>query len=266
MEFEFFMTDRFRPVTLGALAAGASLVHGFSPRRILDEKGQCRELDFGRDAGARARKGDTLSYLRALGISGDSVFGVRQVHGDKVHVLKQTGVSIPGEGPVEADAVVTHLPNRPIAVLTADCIPLILYDPRCHVTGVVHAGRLGTSLHILSKSIAALRDNYGSRPADLIVGMGPGICGACYEVDEAAIEPFRAGYARWEQWVEKRPAGKYLLDLFAANRDDAEQAGVPPLQIHQTGLCTSCHNDRFYSYRKEGARGRMMALAMLASR
>lgn len=260
------MNELFHPVLIEALACEESLVHGFSPRRILHEKGQSRDLDFGGHRGEGLRRGDTRSFLNALGLAGDTVFGVRQVHGDRVHVLKHPECSVPGDGPVEADAIVTHLSNHPIAVLTADCIPVILYDRRRHVSAVVHAGRKGTSLRILSKCIATLRDQYASRPEDLVAGMGPGICGTCYEVDEAALEPFRTGFARWERWAVRRPDGKYLLDLFAANRDDAVEAGIPAAQIHQTEFCTSCHNDLFYSYRREGAKGRMMALAMLASR
>ncbi len=260
------MTSPFKPVTVPALAAHDALVHGSSPRRIAVAGGRSQVLDFGGAAGRDHWNDNVSAYFSALGIAETRVFGVRQVHGDTVHVLKSPASSRPGAGRVLADAIITHLTELPIAVLTADCIPLVLYDPRRHVAGVVHAGRLGTALSILSKSVLALKEHYGSRPEDLVVGMGPGICGACYEVDSASVEPFRRNYEGWRQWATAREDGKFLLDLFAANREDAERAGVPSGQIHATGLCTSCQNDWFFSYRKEGARGRMMTLAMLASR
>jgi len=260
------MTSPFNPVTVPALSAHDALVHGSSPRRIAVAGGRNQVLDFSGSAGPGRWENNVSAYFSALGIAGTRVFGVRQVHGDTVHVLDSPVSSRPGAGPVSADAIVTRLTELPIAVLTADCIPAILYDPCRHVAGVVHAGRLGTALNILSKSVRALKDHYGSRPDDLVVGMGPGICGACYEVDSASVEPFRWNYDGWGQWATAKPGGKFLLDLFAANREDAERAGVPSGQIHATGLCTSCQNDRFFSYRKEGASGRMMTLAMLASR
>lgn len=260
------MTVPFAPVTIAALRAEEAFVHGFSPRHIEWENGQSRDLDFGRNAGREAWRGDLVAYLGALGIAGDSVFGVHQVHGDRVHVVSRPSFSLPGKGPVQADAIVTHLADFPIAVLTADCIPVVLYDPHRHVTGVVHAGRLGTALHIVSRAVAALKENYGSRPEDLIAGLGPGICGACYEVDEVSIDPFRHGFSGWENWTVPQADGKFLLDLLAANREDLTGAGVPLAQIHQTSFCTSCNNDGFFSYRKEGARGRMMTLAMLTPR
>ena len=111
-----------------------------------------------------------------------------------------------------------------------------------------------------------MKEKYGCLPDKLIAAMGPGICGACYEVDESCIEPFREGHAAWKSFTENHAQGKYKLDLFAANRADGLAAGMRPENLLQAGNCTSCEEDRFYSYRREGATGRLLTLAMLRPR
>jgi hypothetical protein len=166
----------------------------------------------------------------------------------------------------EADAIVTHLSGRSLAVLTADCIPIIIYDPVRHVTGVVHAGRKGTEKFIFSNVVEILVREYGSSPLDLTVGMGPAIRGCCYEVDKSCVLPFLERAPRHNGWVREAKNGKFLLDLLEANRQEGVAAGVPLKNIYSDGPCTSCDNHRWYSYRKEGATGRMMTLAMLLRR
>jgi len=254
------MSRAIPPVTIDQFKKIKDIVHGFSPKTLMLEGGQAHPLNFSKKADSEILRHHLRLYLNSLHIDGDQAFLVDQVHGDKVHVLENLEDDYDS---IEADAIITHLTDRPIAVLTADCIPIIVYDPEKHVVGVVHAGRKGTALGIFSKTISVLQENYASRPADLLVGVGPGICANCYEVDEQCLTAFQENYEGWQRFVRKTSQGKYLLDLFLANEVDGALCGVRPENIHRSGFCTSCHNDRFHSYRKEGATGRMMTVAML---
>ena len=177
---------------------------------------------------------------------------MKQVHGDRVFILDDPQKS---SGQVEqetADALITHLTEKPIAVLTADCVPVIVYDPERHVVGVIHAGRKGTQKRIVSKTISVLSSIYGCRPKDMVMAFGPAIAGCCYEVDDLCIAPFRKHYQEWKEFVTVNSKNRFMLDLLKANEADGLGAGILKDNIHQSGECTSCNNDRWFSYRREG--------------
>ena len=205
-------------------------------------------------------------FLESLDIIAEEMFILNQVHGNRVYVLEDPDLSPEQVGAVEGDALITHLVNRPIGVLTADCVPIILYDPERHVTGAVHAGRKGTQKRVLSNTLATMTQVYGSRPADIIVGFGPAIGGCCYEVDEPCLPPFQESFGNWKKFTKKSADGKYLLNLPEANKLDALSAGVQLKNIFDLEECTACHLERWFSYRKEGPTGRLVSLAMLCDR
>ena len=254
------------PVTIARFEKFKDFVHGFSPKTLILKGGQAHPLNFIKTSDPDILQHHLQLYLNSLRIDGDRAFLVKQVHGNKIHVMASLEDSEASDVSIEADAIITHLTDQPIAVMTADCIPIIVYDPEKHVVGVIHAGRKGTALGIFSQTISALHQNYASRPADLHVAVGPGICANCYEVDELCLHLFQENYDGWQRFVRKTSQGKYLLDLFLANEVDGMLAGVQPENIHRSDYCTSCHNDRFHSYRKEGGTGRMMTVAMLRPR
>ena len=131
------------------------LVHGTSPRYYVmggEKKSLCPP---GKDNGKLFRKHQKM-FLQSLGIGKEVLFRTRQVHGNQVSVLNDPKISTNDLGQQEADAIVTHLPDYPVMVLTADCVPIIIYDPVKHVTGVVHAGRMGTQKGIFNNTINVL--------------------------------------------------------------------------------------------------------------
>ena len=240
----------------------SSLVHGTSPR--------CYVTDGGRNPFCPHEKGNyklfckhQKIFLQSLGIEKEVLFRTRQVHGCHVYVLKDPDISVNEVSQCEADAIVTDIPDRPVMVLTADCVPITIYDPVNHVTGVVHAGRMGTQKHILTSTIGVFSHEYGSNPKDLIIGMGPAIRGCCYEVDESCALPFIERSSLQSGFIEKREKKKFFLDLPKVNRIEGYEAGVLKKNIYADGPCTSCENHRWYSYRKEGNTGRLMTMAML---
>ena len=255
-----------KPILIDGLKNISSIAHGTSPRCFETDAGERGTLRLGANGDESSSPLHRKIFLQSLGIESDEVYMVKQVHSDRVHLLSDPALSGNDIAGVEADAIVTVLAGKPIGVLTADCIPVIVYDARLHVLGVVHAGRKGTSENILSKTVGVLRDTYGSHPENIIVAMGPGIGGCCYEVDEICVKPFKEKFRRWDGFVKKSAGGKFMLDLFLANKEDGLNAGVCPENIFLSGKCTACQVDRFFSYRKEGKTGRLLTLAMLRHR
>ena len=239
------------------------LVHAFSPRSFEREKGVHEELLLGRKSDPRSSQQHRHLFLENSNVDSKELFFVKQVHGDRVFVLDDSQKSVDQVEQEEADALITHLTEKPIAVLTADCVPVILYDPEKRVVGVIHAGRMGTQMRIVSKTLSILSNSYGCRPENVRVALGPAIGGCCYEVEDSCIEPFREHFSGWENFVTANSSGRFMLDLLKANEADAVGAGIFKENIHRSGECTSCNNDRWFSYRKEGTTGRIVSLVML---
>ena len=202
--------------------------------------------------------------LDALSITPSSVRYARQVHGDTC----LDADAVDAEGLVgTGDALFTRQRGRPLAVFTADCVPLIVADPERRVLGMAHAGWRGTVRGIAGRLVAALVAQAAARPARLRAAIGPSIGPCCYEVDEPVVGPLRAAFPEaWERWVSPGPPGRpghWSLDLWAANADQLVAAGVPAGAIASPRLCTACRRDLFFSYRKEGMAGRLATLAVL---
>jgi len=181
---------------------------------------------------------------------------VHQVHGAAVIDVR------PGEAHErpQADGLVSGDPSLMLSVRVADCAALLIADRRRGAVAAVHAGWRGTAAGIAAAAVAQLRQLHRSDPRDLVAALGPSIGPCCYTVGEELIEAFReAGQddvdlGRWFRHDERLE-----LDLWTANRDQLEAAGVPGSAIYVSGLCTACHPEWFYSYRREGtAAGRLV--------
>ena len=175
---------------------------------------------------------------RHTGLTQDAMASLTQIHSDITLVADRASGCI-GEG----DALVAREPGVTVSIRTADCLPILLVDPRTGVVAAVHAGWRGTAARIVVRAL----ERMGSRPENLYAAIGPGIGKCCYEV---GIEVAR-------QLGESR-AGK--VDLAAHNRRQMEAAGLHPANIDVLALCTFCNADQFWSYRREGERaGRMIS-------
>ena len=257
------MNFSLQTLSIDGFGDSRRLIHAFSPRHFISEEGVREELQLGRKSDPKSSANHQIRFLQSLGIGGREIYFIKQVHGDRVVMLDQPDVTVEAVEREEADALITHLPGRPIAVLSADCVPVILYDPQNHVAAVIHAGRKGTQMGIVSKTIAVLSKVYDSNPGRLLMAMGPAIGGCCYEVDEPCIAPFRKHYEKWKSFITPVAGDRFLLDLFQANEWDARNGGIIPENIYHARECTSCNNSRWFSYRKEGTCGRIVSLAML---
>jgi len=216
-------------------------------------------LHTGQDADlVRSNRQEVASFFGA----GAHFVSALQVHGDHVHVVEE-GASrgwIEPDASLQADALVTNVPNVVLTILTADCVPLLVVDPVHQAIGAIHAGWRGTQQEIVRKTIEKMAALYGTEPADLIVGIGPAIGGCCYEVGAEVADHFTA----YPQAIVPKDNGKYLLDTKLINARQLEALGVPPNQIEISPICTSCEHERFFSYRADaGTAGRFMSCVML---
>ena len=250
--------------TIKLLKNFPSLTHGFSQRKFLNSEDEECDLLLGKFNDENISLLHRQWFLNSLAIkNNDQIFILNQTHSDRIYVLddyKKTEKDVVNE---DADAIITNLHYRPIGVLTADCVPVILFDPVNNITGVIHAGRIGTLKRILSKTIAEMNTFYGCNVSNIKMGIGPAIGGCCYEVDESCIEPFQKDFPKWKQFVKVAQADKFMLDLITANEQDALDAGIMAENIVNSDHCTSCENHLWYSYRREGKTGRILTVSML---
>lgn len=190
----------------------------------------------------------------ALGI--DSFASGRQVHGTHMERVvrreRAAGFTEPTSAFGDTDALITSEDDVALAVLTADCFPVAMANPRGGTIAVVHAGWRGVASGIVGKAVAAFQD-----PADLRAAIGPGIGADHYEVGEDVAASVSAG-AEGGAVVRKRD-GKTLLDLGATVEHALRASGVR--HIESAGLCTACEEDRFFSYRRDGVTGRQALIA-----
>ena len=250
-------------VKISGLNSFSGVTHGFSERSFAKLKKERIEFKLGPIWDPKTNRAHVKWFLESLNIDESEIYFLKQVHSDRVFVLDDPLMSTREVFQIQADAIVTHLANKPIGVLTADCIPIIVYDPHRKIIGAVHAGRKGTGAEILSKTVNLLKNLYQCSPQDIRLGIGPGIGPCCYEVGKACLEPFRKNFKAWESFIRPSRSGKIFLDLIHANREDGKKAGLQEENIFISDHCTACENPRFYSYRKEGICGRNVALAML---
>jgi len=174
-----------------------------------------------------------------------------QVHQDQIFLVKEPPLTL--RSLLEYDAQITNVSNVFLGILTADCVPIFVADQRKKAVAAIHAGRQGTALHITSKALRTMKEEFGCFPEDLLIALGPSIGFCCYEIDEKAFSP------EWEPFSIPVGDGKWMVDLVRINIAQIEQEGIKEEQIFWIDLCTSCHLDLFFSNRKEGKTGRQLS-------
>lgn len=206
----------------------------------------------------------------ALGVSLDDFVFARQVHGAVARIVtaadRGRGARSAGDTVADADILVTAEPGPVLAILVADCVPLVLYDPAAHVLACVHAGWRGTAARAAAAAVAAM-GTLGSRPEHIIAGVGPAIAPTAYQVGEDVAGQLRRSLgAAADRVLRPDAAGRSLLDLPAANRIVLTEAGVPDDHIHVAAVPTGPDPGRFFSHRAEQPCGRFALVARLQPR
>lgn len=196
-----------------------------------------------------------------LHIAPDRLFIPRQVHDTLIAEIDEQFLSLPvkqQQARLEGiDALTTCQPDCCIAVSTADCIPILLYDTRTRAMAAIHAGWRGTVARILTFTLQRMRTRYGTRAKELMAVIGPGISLEAFEVGDEVYHAFsEAGFPMRQVACRKE---KWHIDLWEANRLLLLEAGVPESQIEVAGICTYGRCDLFFSARRLGIKsGRML--------
>ena len=198
--------------------------------------------------------GDDEVHIAANKVALCGLLGIdsnRLVMPHQVHDCVVRRIDGPQQGVIEGvDAVMTDVPQLCIGVSTADCIPVLLYDSIHRAVSAVHAGWRGTVLRIVQKAVEAMRDTYGTAPADLQAVIGPGISLDSFEVGDEVYDQFlSAGFDM--QPISRRDA-KWHIDLPMCNRLQLMEAGIPADHIQMTNICTYQQYDRYFSARRLG--------------
>jgi YfiH family protein len=206
------------------------------------------------DERSRVRHNRQLAVAR-LGRSPQSWLSVTQVHG--AQVVQVTGQA---SAHIEADALITKDKNATLAVLVADCVPIVMVDAQSRAVAAVHAGWRGTAARIAEKAAQSLTRVAACTAQDLWAHVGPAIGPCCFVVDHPVAEALQAAYPSAHQGWTPAGAGRVAIDLWALNLAALTDAGVPPGQVHISRRCTACSPDHF-SHRRDGApSGRQAAL------
>jgi polyphenol oxidase len=269
------MTRQTRGVTVvqsQILDAPDGIVHAFGTRQGGVSRPPFDTLNLGQSVGDEpaAVEENRRRFFGAFGIEAGKVVRVWQAHGNGVVHVDQELAGRPGfpsclmDERGKFDALITRLPGVALVVSTADCLPILIHDPVRRAVAAVHAGWRGTAKRIPARALDAMREAYGTDPADCRAAIGPGIRGCCFEVDAAVKDAMASAPAHWERCAKANRPGHWLLDLAEVNRAVLEAAGVRADRIEDVGLCTSRRNDLFFSHRADKARtGRMMNFILL---
>jgi len=262
------------------------LIHGFSTRPGGFSKaygGRTLNLGFTQQDSRAAVERNRTQFLRQLGALSQGrawpLVTLRQIHSDLIHCVSE----VPKTG-LAGDGLITQTPGILLAILTADCLPVILADAKRRAVGVFHAGWRGTVKRIVEKGVGEMQRWFGSSPGDLRAALGPGVHACCYNVGPEVRTQFESqfeyGSKLFHEVEESDPVRekypllfltarapghselpkKIFLDLVEANRRQLLATGVAAKHIRTSPLCTACRTDRLFSYRAEqGITGRMMA-------
>jgi polyphenol oxidase len=207
-----------RVLTIPELESETGLLHGFSTL-LLGNVGLSHAPDPEPVLASRR------DFARALGIDAEPITVLGAVHGAAVARVDEPQDVVQG-----VDVLVTDRRGVTMFATFADCYPIVLWDPERRCAALVHAGWRGTVARVGPAAVKAMGDEYGTKPDRIRAGIGPGICGRCYEVGEEVASRFEP------RFVNEGPGDRFLLDLAAANRAQLEEAGVP--EVHVLGLCT----------------------------
>lgn len=247
------------------------LVHGFSTR-----PGGVSPLESEKILNLGLMEWDTREnvlenrrlYQSALGASDLELIPLKQIHSDVVRIFSQRAADI-----CKGDASATDRPGLLLGIQTADCVPILLVDPKNRAVAAIHAGWRGTLARITQKAVGRMQLEFGSKPADLIAAIGPSIGPCCYEVAADFVTKFTAQFADAAdyfdeprsgeepnplQWLNMKPPGhqpppqNVHLDLRKANRSQLMAAGLIVKNIFVSDLCTACHTSLLFSHRREG--------------
>lgn len=244
--------------------------HGFSTRLGGVSKSPFASLNLGLHTGDSIAdvQENRRRYCQVFGLDVTKAVTADQVHGDSIAVITEQdggrGALVYETAIPQTDALITNISGIPIMMFYADCVPVYFLDPEHKAIGVAHAGWKGTVAKIAQKTLTMMAKEFGTKPEQCLAAVGPSIGPCCYEVDQFVFNKVINSFEHTDDLLREHGSGKWKLDLWAANRQQLEEIGMPAQNIVVAEICTSCNTQMYYSYRAEhGSTGRMGALMAL---
>lgn len=201
-----------------------------------------------------------IKFLNNIGIDYRSLICAKQVHGKNIEYVtdldKGRGALDYNSSFVDTDGFFTDRKNVSIAVLTADCLSIFIYDPKRPAVAILHAGWRGTEQNICAEGIRLMQQKFGSQPHRMLVGFGPSIRSCCFEVEKGFQSNFPFGLIDRD--------GHTFMDVALVNKQQLINTGVREENIFDPKICTSTDILNYFSFRKEAENaGRLMSVIML---
>ncbi len=233
------------------------VTHGFLGRGGGMSAGPYRSLNVSFDVGddpLRVQENRAIA-ARSCGLPEGRVVFLRQVHGDQVVEARH-----PVDSEFVADAVMTDRKNLVLTVATADCVPILLCDPERPAIAAVHAGWKGTAMNIVGRTVAEMERRYGAKRNHIVAAIGPSIGECCYTVSGDVAYRLR----EWQGAGLREEGPQYRVSLSRINRAQLLEAGVEEEHVTAIDLCVSCHEELFFSHRRDhGQTGRQWNFIMI---
>ncbi|MDD3679764.1 MAG: peptidoglycan editing factor PgeF [Candidatus Shapirobacteria bacterium] len=184
-------------------------------------------------------------FLQQLAVSQFPLVWARQVHGNQVALINQTNNKQPING---ADGLISREKNLVLGVRSADCLPIIYFEPKKEIIGIAHAGWRGV-LSGLPKEMISIITSLGGESQNIIIGIGPHIKACCYCVDQDIANQFKKKYSH-ARLINR--SEKFLLNLAAICQKQFEETGIRKNHIQISNICTFCQSDQWWSRRRDG--------------
>lgn len=204
------------------------------------------------------------SYVEATGLKKISIPKTHQPHGNTVHIFSSHDPRTTNHV-FEGDAFVTNTPGVVCWVRSADCLPILLADPKNKVVAAIHAGWRGTAEKAVLAAVETIQKQFGTRTSDLIAALGPAIGGRCYHVGDDVVESFKKAGLYPGPWLEQVDPGHWYLDIAYANLHLLKEAGLLKENTYLSLACTSCDLEKFHSFRREkGKKGEQVSFVVIS--
>ena len=242
--------------------------HCFTTRHGGVSEGIFDSLNIGLHRGDREERVEENYRILAaeLGVDWRNLVLTRQTHSDIVRmVTKADALGIDHRNYPESDALITNDPGTALVIFTADCTPILFWDPVTGAVGAAHAGWRGTASQIAGKTVRAMTKEFGCRPEDIRAAIGPNIGACCFETDGDVPQAMRESFGSEADDYVRAVGEKFFLDLKGLNVLALRREGVCHVEVSTE--CTMCEHERFWSHRyTRGQRGSQGAVIVCRSR
>lgn len=245
------------------LAAVPEIKHFVSGRKGGKSEGGLNELNLSYNVNDDPENVDHNRWLLAstLDVPAGKLVFPQQTHSTNVKLINRLNYT---EEHKETDALITNTKGIFIGVMSADCVPILIYDPVHKAVAAIHAGWRGTIGKIVERTLKAMVENFGTGTSEIIACLGPSICQEEYEVGPEVVEEFEKVFGKEDGLIKRSDNNKGYLDLTKANKLQLLEMGVKSANIEVSDFCTYQDNDKFFSARRsKNSDGRFAAGIMI---